>query len=255
MLDRYLPVFGIAGITLLVGGYMFVVAPAEAAHKDSLTFSNTATWDPELAALSQEPLHYPAELFTSMTLPPPPKNSSAEVAEELKMLTSYENLRTPEEVQDILSERDFSTLEFGGHTAASYKDGGQFPATALLLKESFHDLTVITLQQKKKFDRVRPSALDPNLTTTILVPGHPAYPSGHSTQMHFLAYVFGELSPARADEFLARADEVAKNREVAGLHYPSDTQAGILLAKQFFAIMMAEPKFQKLLVAAKTEWR
>jgi acid phosphatase (class A) len=133
-------------------------------------------------------------------------------------------------------------------------DATQFPATALLLKDSMHDLDVILLREKRKFNRVRPNALDPALDVAIAVPGHPAYPSGHSTEVHFLAYVFGELAPARKEEFLARADQVAKNREIAGLHYPSDTHAGVLLAQQLFAAMLENQKFQKLLTMAREEW-
>ncbi len=254
MIEKYLPTFGIIGLVLLFGGYFFIFAPAEAARKDVLAFSNTGAWEPQLLELSEEPTCYPAELFANISLPPPPKNSSSEVRAELSTLMSYRDLRTPQEIKDILAERELSTLEFGGHMVTDYADKKKFPATALLLEDSFHDVTVLTLQQKKKFDRVRPSALDPDLTTAIVVPGHPAYPSGHSTQMHFLAYVLGELAPARKDEFIARADQVARNREIAGLHYPSDTRAGVLLAQQLFSIMMENPRFKKLLAAAKTEW-
>lgn len=254
MLEKYLPAFGIVGLALLVGGY-FLIAPKEEARKDALTFSHTAMWEPDLLALSEEPTRYPAETFVALSLSPPPKNSSREVAGEIAALLSYQKLRTPHEIEDILAERDLTTASFGGHTIATYMDEKKFPATALLLKDSFHDLTVITLQEKRKFDRVRPSVLNPVLDTVIAVPGHPAYPSGHSTQIHFLAYVFGELAPERRNEFLIRADQVAKNREIAGLHYPSDSRAGVLLAQQFFALILENPKFQKLLAAAKEEWR
>jgi acid phosphatase (class A) len=254
MLEKHLPTIGIIGLVLLVGGYFFVVLPQEAARKDALTFSNTMTWNSDLLALSNEPTHYPAEEFAGISLPPPPKNSSREATDELGLLKSYRALRTPQEISNIISEEIPETMPFGGHTLATYMDEKQFPATALLLTDSFHDVRVITMREKKEFNRVRPSALDTSLDTAIEVPGHPAYPSGHSTEIHFIAYVFGELALARKEEFVDRADQIAKNREVAGLHYPSDTAAGILLARQIFADLMKDPKFNTLLAAAKKEW-
>lgn len=254
MFEKYLPAFGVVGIVLLIGGHFFVVREA-AARKDALTFSNTATWDPEYLALAEQTTRHPNGAFATISLPLPPKNSSSETRSELAALLMHQKARILKEVADIVAENGLSTTDFGGHTLTAYMDATQFPATALLLKDSYRDLTVITMQEKRKFDRVRPNKLDSALTPAIEVPGHPSYPSGHSTQLHFFAHVFGELAPARKEEFLARADHIAKNREVAGLHYPSDTQAGILLAQQFFAIMLENPKFQTLVAGAKEEWR
>jgi hypothetical protein len=47
---------------------------------------------------------------------------------------------------------------------------------------------------------------------------------------------------------------IARNREIAGLHYPSDSHAGRELARQTFAILQKGPLFQKLLVDATAEW-
>ncbi len=249
---------GLATLAFLI--LIFVVAESLATHSDkqnqaSLTFSNTASWDPYYLGVEKEATRYPATLFTSISLPPPPANTSVETSNELKELEADVALRNTKEIQDILDEANPETTYLLGRLATDYMDGKKFPATAALLNDSFHDLTVITMQQKMKFDRVRPNVLDPNLTTVIPVPGHPAYPSGHSTQLHFIAYVLGELIPAQKEALIARADQIAKNREIAGLHYPSDTRGGVLLAQQFFAIMMQDKKFQTLLAAAKKEWQ
>ncbi len=240
---------------LTVGTYFFIAKPMESDSKDSFSFTSTAAWDPSLLIITQEATHYSEELFESVSLPPPTKNSSAETTTEIELLKSYVKLRTPQKLEDILAERVFATENFGGHTVDSYLDESKFPATSALLKDSMHDLDVIMLRLKKKFNRVRPNSLDPSLSIAIEVPGHPAYPSGHSSEMHFLAYVLSELAPARQAEFIARADEIAKNREIAGLHYPSDSHAGVLVAHQVFSILMQNSKFQNLLTAAKDEWR
>src|SRR5262249_40019239 len=54
------------------------------------------------------------------------------------------------------------------------------------------------------------------------------------------------------------ADRVARNREIAGLHYPSDSTAGVTLAGAITDKILLDreylPKFTKLVDAAKAEW-
>ena len=54
------------------------------------------------------------------------------------------------------------------------------------------------------------------------------------------------------------AQRIARNREVLGLHFPSDSKAGMLLAEETFKILMKcksinDPK-HGLLAKAKAEW-
>lgn len=254
MLDKYLPVIGVAGVSLLVVGYFTISAPREAARKDRLTFSNTSSWDQDKLAAAKQLFRYPADIYSSVTLPPPPKNSSKETSAELATLKSYRELRTSKGLQDIFAEVNMDAAYFNGNPLIAYLEGDRFPSTVALLKDAFHDLEVIEMQQKEKFDRVRPSILDTSLETAVAVPRFPAYPSYHSTEAYFIAYVFGELAPPRKEEFVARAEQIALNREIAGVHYPSDSAAGALLAQQLFDVFMKSEKFLGLLEAAKKEW-
>lgn len=250
---RGLPILIVVFLALGVVWYIHPFMDG-ATKNDTLTFSNTAQWDPYYLSIAEDTLRYPTQDFVSISLPPPPVNSSSTTQNELASLLADKKLRTPKELADIDAEVNPDTTYVAGHTLTEYMDDKKFPATAALFKDSFHDLTVLLMRQKMKFDRVRPAVLNPAIAPVIPVPGHPAYPSGHSTQAHFVAYVLGELMPEKKDELVARADSIAKNREIAGLHYPSDTQGGILLAQQFFASMMKDPTFTALLTKAKKEW-
>jgi len=252
--NKYLPLTSIILLALLVAGNILIQSPREAAQKEAFTFSNTGTWDVRLLKITEKSTLYPEGLFATIALPPFPKNSSSETTREIALLHSYRALRTPRAVEDIVTEVMTRKIYVEGHTIEDYSNPSLFPATAALLADSMHDLQIIEMQQKQKFDRVRPSVLDPSLDTALVVPGHPAYPSYHATEMYFYAHVFSELAPARRATFFARAEQVSKNREIAGVHYPSDTVAGILLAEQFFNIMMQNEKFLTLLAAAKEEW-
>jgi hypothetical protein len=102
------------------------------------------------------------------------------------------------------------------------------------------------------------------LAPTIYTPGHAAYPSGHATQVHLIANLMDMIAPELATASRRLANRIAKNREVAGMHYPSDSAAGKWCADQIMTVLTASgagasrvlhPPFQQLLDAARAEWR
>lgn len=244
--------FLIVVLAIILGWYYAIKADDN--RKDALTFSNTMEWSPYYLAYANASTRYPDEVYKDIVLPPPPKNSSKQVDEEMRTLKSYRELRSPEQLEQFEKEGNKDTSEFGGYTFGDYNDKELFPATAKLLADSFYDVEVLEMRQKKLFDRVRPSHLDTSFDTMRPVHGHPAYPSYRSAEMHFVAHVFSELAPERREEFFARAMEIAFRCQIAGLQYPSDTEGGKLLAKQIFDALMKNDKFKALLAEARREW-
>ncbi|BCX47530.1 acid phosphatase [Haloferula helveola] len=116
------------------------------------------------------------------------------------------------------------------------------------------DLSIVIFTLKHRFDRVRPTFLHTKLGHLFPVPDHPAYPSGHSTQAFTIAYLLKELDPANADTYLKDALRIARNREIAGFHYPSDTGAGRVAARKFVDVLLSNAEFKALLEAAREEW-
>ncbi len=194
---------------------------------------------------------------TDFGLKPPPANTSPETLKELDTLRKYaKSLRTLDVVEKIKAEDGLAEAEddgilLGGPLIHQF-DGMQ--NVQKVLRAAFHESTYFMLRLKKEFARPRPTQLAPDLMTVIPVPGHAAYPSGHSTQMHMFALVLGALDPAHEKEYWAMADEIALRREIAGLHYLSDTQAGVVLARAVFDKLMENAKFQKAFSAAKAEF-
>src|SRR5262249_57034663 len=101
------------------------------------------------------------------------------------------------------------------------------------------------------------------LLPPIQVPGHASYPSGHSTQAHLIAQCVqlalpaaGPLTAALSADLDALAVRIARNREIAGLHYPSDSAAGLVLATGIVPLLnsAAVPAFTTALAAAQGEW-
>ncbi|CAN5365455.1 hypothetical protein BH11PSE9_BH11PSE9_33830 [soil metagenome] len=136
------------------------------------------------------------------------------------------------------------------------------PATAnmALIEALINSLRGPLFKLKDKYERGRPycccqPSVPPMITPTQdLFPTHPAYPAGHATFAHAAALVWGALFPELKERMIACAARVAENRVIAGLHYPSDNVAGVHLAEQAVAQLLASPDFTQLMTAAQAEW-
>lgn len=240
------------GLILIVSVGIFLTRDVEVLNPD-LKFSNTMTWNSELLLEAESPSVFTEAQLATIVLPPPPANDSDETQEELRVLHTYlEEFRTKEKLAEIDRERELPTAVFGtdmyGHLASTR------PKTAKLIEKTIEFVTPVLMAEKLKYDRVRPSFLDTTLTTTIVIPGHPAYPSGHATESHLFALILGKLNPSDADAYLKSAERIARNREIAGVHYPSDSIAGKLLAAQLYPILFENKDFALLFNSAKVEW-
>ena len=128
------------------------------------------------------------------------------------------------------------------------------PLTAELVHATIYLGGSVATCLKDSFNRVRPSVVAPDLSPPIPLPGLPAYPGGHATQMYLMAETLAHLFRDREADIMAIAKNVAVNRERAGLNYPSDTKAGQRLAERVFGILRSEcAMFEAVLTKAKTE--
>ncbi len=123
--------------------------------------------------------------------------------------------------------------------------------------------TMVAMHFKGLYARPRPSQLCPALLPPIEVPGHASFPSGHSTQAHLMALCMEDvltIRPAATPPTVQRgttvealwtlADRIARNREIAGLHYVSDSKAGVAVARAIFALLKTDvPVGQNLMPA------
>lgn len=208
------------------------------------TFGETQKWGPEFeAAIGLESL-FKID-WAAIRLPAPPDSKS-----ESEYLVKLQEKRTPEMIRTIKRENE-ATLEAGEYLEAELS---KHQNTKRLCDVLRHELICAVLPQKKKFDRVRPSFVNAGILTVVANPGHPAYPSGHSAQYHLTAYCLAAANPGKAKGYLAKADSITRNREYAGLHYPSDSYAGKILAKVMVRKLLEQPGFQAAFLAAAEEW-
>jgi acid phosphatase (class A) len=128
------------------------------------------------------------------------------------------------------------------------------PNTFLVLKIAARVGETAMVCLKKEYNRPRPSEILPFLFPPIQF-HHPSYPSGHSLVAHLMAHCAGAVRPDMRDLLVRLADQIGRNREIAGLHFPSDTAAGIDFAEQLFELVQGVPKVNGVLDDARAEWK
>jgi acid phosphatase (class A) len=141
-----------------------------------------------------------------------------------------------------------------GHSMGKWFSESNFPKTADLIANVWQDQLYYMWSLKFRFNRERPNALDPNirnLENTMW----PAYPSGHATFAYTNAFLLEELFPQYKDVIHKDAYDCAHSREILGVHFPSDSEAGRILARQIINEMFKSEKFIKDFLPAQAEVR
>ena len=221
---------------------------------DKLSFTSTRRWGSDFAKFTQlHPKYLNRDWVKEIALPKPPANSSPRTAAEIAYLKKLATKR-PSKKSAIEAEVLVTNFRYGTHTYSSLTTDPKYSATAKVILAAYHDLAIATFVMKQKFNRVRPSILDQDLRHAIQIPTHPAYPSGHATGAYVFAYLLQELDPKSAQTYLTSAQQITENREIAGLHYPSDSEAGRLLARQLTDLLLNGSSFKRLMAEAQKEW-
>jgi acid phosphatase (class A) len=198
----------------------------------------------------------PLSLHLDLILPPPPARDSAIVIAELAELHRIETVRTPAQIAQAQAddhEEDifiFKTVLGPGFTAEA------LPITAALSAYIRKDESAASSPLKNVYRRPRPYQVDTTLHPVCpLNPEPTSYPSGHSLSGYLLAFTLVQLVPEKRQEIFGRADEYVHNRLICGVHYASDTEASRRVAYAIFGSLVASPRFQQDLAAAREETR
>lgn len=155
---------------------------------------------------------------------------------EAKVVLSFKKLRTTKTLKNIYEEdqnflENFLRIARNGCVLKTDVENK--------LTQAIADLTDIVLDLKSRFGRPRPNEIIPAIDPVLPVPMFSAYPGGHATQAKVAAdLLIGWGGVVNAKYLYQYAKQVARNREIAGLHYPSDSFAGNHLGSQLAKIIL-----------------
>ncbi|HEV3409218.1 MAG TPA: hypothetical protein VG095_02915 [Chthoniobacterales bacterium] len=203
-------------------------------------------------------------------LPPCPANSSKQTRAEIDYLLRLQANRTeaegeralyfapwgysssvkPEHPRFPIQQRN---LFYVGRSIGSWFTPKDLPLTAELMGRVWRDASHYMWRLKFKYARVRAYNIDRALKP-LEEPNWAAFPSGHASYSHMLAFIYSDLAPEFADIFLNDARAIAHSREIIGVHFPSDSESGRVFARQFVDQLLASEKFQREFDKVKAEW-
>ena len=173
-----------------------------------------------------------------------------EVDAELKALVYLSMAERPRRLPEIISQaadiRPYFNSLLGGSMVGK-------AASAALIETGLAVGLMVAMHFKYIYNRARPWQIYPPLLPPVTTPAHPSYPNGHSLQSHIIAHSLALANKALEAPTLAMAGRIAENREVAGLHFRSDTKAGMRLAETVVNLLKEMPRFKEILHRARNE--
>jgi len=207
--------------------------------------SGPGYWQPTPPAMIETPYQPLAGNRTPWVLesgdqfrpPPPPEHGSAAWKAELETVQELTANRTFEQQRGavwwgttspaLLFER--WTMELIALTGSSLPEAARIHAD---VHAAIDDALIAVWDGKFTYWTSRPITEDPELVTALPTPPYPAYPGGYAAVMGAGSVVLGHYFPGASVDMEVRAWEGACSRLWAGIHYPMDNDAGLIIGRQ-----------------------
>ena len=187
----------------------------------------------------------PSTLVLERVLPPPPADGSPMERAELDEMLRIQSARTPAQAERAKEDAQISVFRLGDALGSPADfNSTRLPRVAALFDKLRMAEAAVMGAAKNSFHRKRPYDVDAQVKPVISHLDSLSYPSGHATWAFASGYVLADMVPEKRAEILARAAEYARNRTVAGVHYPSDVDAGRISGSVLAAFLFASPEFR-----------
>lgn len=175
---------------------------------------------------------------------PAPAVDSKITVRDLEIILKYQDNRTEEDCIRAKSEVSVSVETFFGQPNGTLSDE-QSKYLTPFLEKVLKDAKYFVRGAKEFYKRPRPFVSFPQIKPCVDKEISLSYPSGHST----IAFVWGDLLeevfPESKTLIHSRAQQIADDRVIGGVHYPSDIAESRVFATKFVTKIKASPKFKK----------
>ncbi len=177
------------------------------------------------------------------TLPPPPKAGSSQELNDVDQLLKYQNANRSADCQLAKSQQSPGFRTFFGPTAniLSAQETARIEPIMIRIGRL---VTKVTDQYKQQYHRPRPYDAYPEIKPCIPEPGgSKSYPSAHAAVAEAQACVLAKVFADRAQRILDYGEYLGRLRNIAGVHYPIDVQAGQDIGNQVCKTLMQDRSF------------
>jgi PAP2 superfamily len=231
-------------VALLI--YSCLTSFADKAVQDSMGPSPSSNDGPP-----KRPYYLTGDEEVWKTFPGKPALGSAIDQADLLITLSVQASRNEDQKNEALRDQKYSIKLVTDVIDADFET--KYPNVFKVLANADIDSYFVNTMIKKTNARLRPFVQHPTLVTPLFDVGDFSYPSGHASGTELQARILAKLFPKQEDALLKRVRQIADSRVVAGVHYTSDTEAGLALGDLVFGQIEAQPRFEKDLRDAATK--
>ncbi len=193
-------------------------------------------------------------------LPKPPAEGSKALKRDQKLQARAVALQSSPRFSQAKTDADIFVPNATATMACAA--GLEISATATplidkLLRRTMADFGSVTAKAKNFYKRPRPFMINnqpictPDWDKVLRADG--SYPSGHAAIGYGWGLIMAKIVPAHKSKLLARGKAFAESRRYCNVHFQSDVEAGMTMAKAVSVKLTANPAFQADLAAAQAE--
>jgi acid phosphatase (class A) len=173
----------------------------------------------------------------------PQKGSSAQSSDEAE-LRKFQKIRSIEDCKRANSEVIVTLQNFYGRPYGELTEK-QVATLNPFFEEIRNEFGPYIGQLKKGYSRQRPYEYIKDLKPCVSKEASFAYPSGHATLAAFYGLILADLFPDRASQFQDRANVIARDRVIGGVHHPSDIEAGKKFGQMLYAELAKSKRYHE----------
>lgn len=182
----------------------------------------------------------PTETFLSPFPSPQSKAQSKDITEVLAL----QSTRSSSDCRRANSEVHITLETFFGRPYGPLSPV-EVKRYAAFFDKVTDDTDYFVVVMKKYWQRPRPYASDDRVKPCLPRNRSLSYPSGHAAIARAIADLLGEIDPDRRELFLQRSDQIARDRELGGVHYGTDLAAGQRLADRVVEELHRNTAFER----------
>ncbi len=186
-------------------------------------------------------------------LAPPPVPSTPEGKADLEAVLMAQSARTPSDVERAQADDEISVFRFADVMGPGFAPDN-VPFTAAFFRDIGSDANQAIAAAKDHFNRPRPMIEDRRVEPVIKA-ANASYPSGAATFAYVTAILLADMVPEKAAAIFDRAATFARNRVVAGVHYPTDIEGGHIAGAVIDNVLLHDRVFTVDFAKARAEVR
>ena len=172
-----------------------------------------------------EPLLDPSATDWAALIGPPPAAGSATAREDLAVVLWVQRTRSEADVDRAWAAMSPNAASFQQAVGTMLLPQA-YPGIYAALQAGLDATAPVFFSLKNRWDRPRPTAVDERVKPCTPTPASGSYPSGSAALGVVASRLLADLVPSRRAAILARGKEIAALRVTAGVHFPTDVEAG-----------------------------